>query len=85
MICLHTVKWFQVLLFNINNFFSITHLLVQVNGFEYCYAILTIQFDNRPFVDTQLNGSKYCNSIQIILFKISHFYAHSEIVSSIAM
>ena len=44
-ICLHTVKWFQVLLANTNN--SIQHfsfVCTQLNGFKYCY-IIEIQFN----------------------------------------
>ena len=46
LICLHTVKCFQVLLFNTNNsgqYYSF--ICVQFNGFKYCYVIRIIQFN----------------------------------------
>ena len=46
LIRLHTVKLFQVLLFNTHN--SIQHYLfisVQLNGYRYCYVILTLAWD----------------------------------------
>ena len=32
---------------------------------------------------SQLNGLNYCNQTKIFLFNINHFFAHSEVVSSI--
>ena len=46
MICLHTVKWLQVLLFNTN--YSIQHysfVRIQLNSPEYCYISLKIQLN----------------------------------------
>ena len=46
LICLHTVKWFQVLLFNTNN--STLHysfVCTQLNGFKHYSVTLTIQYD----------------------------------------
>ena len=37
------------------------------------------------FFSTQLNGFKYFYQIRIILFFINHLFAHSKIVSSIAL
>ena len=38
LICLHTVKWFQVLLSNSYNFISYeSFVCIQLNGFKYCY------------------------------------------------
>ena len=39
-ICLHIIKWFELLLSNTNSFIC-THL----NAFKYCYVTLTIQFN----------------------------------------
>ena len=36
-------------------------------------------------VSTQLNSFNYCNVTQIFLFNINHLFAHSEVVSSIAI
>ena len=85
-IYLHTVKWLQILLFNIN--YSIKTLCTQSNVSKY-YVISIIQFrhtvqefqvllfnvDNsiqhNSFICIQLNGFKYCYAsltIQLILF-----------------
>ena len=48
---MHTVNWFQVLLFNTNSF-----ICTLLNGFRYCYVIPIIQF--KSLVHTQLNGFK---------------------------
>ena len=37
------------------------------------------------FFCTQLNGFKYCYLTLIILFDITHLFAHSEVVASIAI
>ena len=34
------------------------------------------------FICTQLSSFKYCNQMLIIIFKISHLFAHSQIVSN---
>ena len=39
-ICLHTVKWFHVLLSDITSF-----IFPQLNGFKYCYLTLVILFN----------------------------------------
>ena len=36
---MHSLKWFQILLSNINSF-----ICMQLNGFKHCYVTLTIQF-----------------------------------------
>ena len=61
LICLHTVKWFQVLICNTYNPISY-------------YS----------FVCTQLNGFKYWYLTLIILFHITHLFAHSEMLTSTA-
>ena len=38
-VCLHTVKWFQVLLSTTNSF-----ILLQINGFKYSYQTQIILF-----------------------------------------
>ena len=81
-ICLHAVKWFQVLLFNID--ITIQHysfICAQSNGFKYCYVILIILlwhtvkwfqvFYTNSFICTQLNGSNYCYVIAIIQFRLT--------------
>ena len=46
LICLHIVKWFQVLLFNINDSLPCySFVCVKLNGFKYCYLIVVIQFN----------------------------------------
>ena len=48
LICLYTVEWFQVLLFNSNN--SIQHysfIYTLLKGSKYCYVILIIQFNSK--------------------------------------
>ena len=37
------------------------------------------------FVSTQLNGFNYCDLTLIFLYDINHLFAHSEMVSSIAI
>ena len=37
LICLHTVKWFEVLISNTNSF-----ICSQLNGFKYCYLTLIV-------------------------------------------
>ena len=58
-ICLHTVKWFQVLLCNSNNVTSVICLhtvkLLQVLVFNTNYSIQLYSF-----ICTRLNGSEYC-------------------------
>ena len=49
-ICLHTLKWFQVLLSNTNSF-----ICTQLNGFKYCYLTLIIQSNNSS-IDGNLTG-----------------------------
>ena len=36
-------------------------------------------------VPTQLNGFNYCHQTLIILFNINHLFAHSKMVTSIAI
>ena len=40
---------------------------------------------NIAIVSTQLNGFNYCYITLIILFNIHHLFAHSEVVTSIAI
>ena len=43
---LHTVKWFQILLFNkINSIKNYPFICSQLNGLKHFYVILMIQFD----------------------------------------
>ena len=48
---------------------------MRINLFAYKYAS----------VSTQLNGFKNCYLTWLILFNINHFFAHSEVATSIAM
>ena len=42
-ICLHTVKWLQVLLFNCNDSFEcLLFVCIQQIGYKYCYLTLII-------------------------------------------
>ena len=50
--CLHTVKWFPVLLLNTNSF-----ICTQLIGFNYCYVIQIILFNS--YLIAQLNSFKY--------------------------
>ena len=71
MICLQTVKWLQVLLFNTN--YSIEHysfICTQLNGSKYCYVSLTIQILSNLFI--LLNGLSSLSNNSIL-----HKFAHS--------
>ena len=61
LIHLHTDKWFQVLLSNMNN-----SICMQLNGFKYCYLLFS----------HSLNGFSYCNLIIMIIpskrLQVSH-------------
>ena len=55
LICLYTVKCFQVLVFNTSNSIQCySFICAQLNGSNHCFVILIIQY-----VSTQLNGFKY--------------------------
>ena len=53
----------------------------QLNGFNYCYQPLMIQF-NIDHVCTQRSGYKYCYLTLIILFSTIHLFAHSQMILS---
>ena len=67
--CLHTVKWLQVLVFNIN--YCIQHysfICSQLNCFKYCYVMPIIQFRHTVKV------------FQLLLFNINSSIQHYSFV-----
>ena len=74
--CLHTVKWFQVLLFNTDSFIcTVTWFQVllfiactQLNSFKYCYLILIVLFAHSYMVSSiaiyRKNKNKEMNMVQ---------------------
>ena len=81
--------WFGLVLWHINHYRSFN-----AKSFLYIYIkymifkhILEITFLNKPqlIFFTLLNGFTYFYQIQIILFTIDHFFAHSLMFSSIAI
>ena len=79
-IYLHTVKWLQVLIFNIN--YCIEHfsfIYTQLNG-SYCYVSLTIQL-NISYLFPQLNSQTVL--FLIFQFSLSYLFAHSSDVKQV--
>ena len=93
---LHKVKWFQVLLYNSYN----STLVICLDTFKWINKICMISWSVILFlndleliclhtsiviVSTQLHGFNYSNQTLMILFNINHLFAHSEVVTRIAI
>ena len=70
MIHLHTVKFFQVFLFNTNN-----SIPAQLKAYKYRYSTLIIQFNVIHSLALRWFQVLLCNTK--ILFKISYLFAYS--------
>ena len=68
-ICLHTVKWIQVLLFNINH-------SIECNSFIYSQMVPNIAMLYQYFKFSHVKNFKYCYLILKVLFNITHSFAH---------
>ena len=84
LICLHTVKWFQVLLFNINNPNQyLSFVCMHVNGFKYCYLTPILIFDINHF----LHEVKWLQVLLLIVCKLlnrlNHCYVTLIIIPNI--
>ena len=67
--------------FNISHLFAPSFLVISfLKEFVLIYSHTTI-----AFVSTQLNGFNYWYLTQIILFDINRLFAHSEVVTTIAI
>ena len=70
----NTVKWFQILISNMNNsIYYWSFVCMQLNGFNYCFVTATIK--HLSLVFTQLNGQTLL--FLKIQFNISHLLVHS--------
>ena len=90
-ICLHSLKWFQILLSKVYSF-----ICTQLNGFKHCYIILAIQLKQTvkefqvllfntnnsihySFIRTQLNRSQYCY-VSLTIQLNSHLFTSGQTV-----